>query len=289
MKRLVIHIGTHKTGTSSFQRYCFRFKKILDKKGICYPSIKGYELLNNHSVLAWSLDKSLEEPTLAILNDIFLQFKEEKHHTLLISSEDLENSLLGSDQLDKLIKSAKSQNFDSFEILVVTRDPFDYLSSIYAELSKQNIVINFPQIAEAAFSYGYFSVSTPQFNYNFAINAKHFVKKLSDKYPSASIKHYDFEDFVTNFPGHSYLTQIAGEEATQIMKSVGLEKKSNNNKINSLQTEINYTKNALNGLENIYRNEEKYSELIMLLAKKRLAITESSKEEVEAKMRKLNH
>lgn len=288
MKRLAVHIGTHKTGTSSFQRYCFKFKELLDKKGVCYPSIKGYESINNHSALAWALDKASEEPALEMLNNIFLQFKEGKHHTLLISSEDFENSLLGSDQLDRLIKSAKNQNFNSFEILVVTRDPQDYLSSIYAELSKQNIVLNFPQIAEAASSYGYFSASTPHFNYNFAINAKHFIRKLSKKYPDASIKHYDLSTFVANFPGQSYLAQIAGEEAVQIMENIGLKKQFNNRKVDPLQAEINYVQNMLNGLECIDLNKDKRRELIMLLVKERLALIEASKKKVAAKLRGFN-
>ena len=288
MKRLVVHIGTHKTGTSSFQRYCFKFKELLEKKGVCYPSIKGYEWMNNHSVLAWALDKSSEEQALIMLNDIFLQFKEEKHHTLLISSEDFENSLLGSDQLDRLIRSAKNQNFNSFEILVVTRDPLDYLSSIYTELSKQSIVLNFSQIAEAALSYGYFSASTPHFNYNFAINAKHFIGKLSKEYPNASIKHYDLSTFVANFPGQSYLAQIAGEEAVQIMESIGLQKQFNNIKAEPLQAEINCVQNMLNGFECIAQDEDKRRELIILLAKERLALFEASKEEVADKLRSHN-
>ena len=287
MKKLIIHIGTHKTGTSSFQRYCYKFKEMLDREGICYPSIKGYEEINNHSILAWALDRTSQEAAISMLNSIFSQFNKEKHHTLLISSEDLENSLLGSCQLHTIIAAAKKSNFESFEILVVTRDPFDYLSSIYAELSKQNIVINFPQIAAATLSYGFFSVSTQHFNYGFAINSKCFVRKLSKKLPEASINHYNFKDFTTEFPGHSFLTRIAGEETTKIMKNIGLNKQFNNIQINPLQTEINYAQNMFNGLEDVDLKDSKYSEMIMLLAKKRLAITEAAKEKVAAQMKNL--
>ena len=98
-----------------------------------------------------------------MLNNVFSQFKDNKHHTLLISSEDLENSLIGSDQLEKIMASARNFEFNSFEIVVAERDPFEYLSSIYAELSKQNLIINFSDIASAAASYGYFNASTPHF------------------------------------------------------------------------------------------------------------------------------
>ena len=72
---------------------------MLNKEGVCYPLIKGYEEMNNHSILAWALERSSQKPAIDMLNSIFLQFKKEKHHTLLISSEDLENSLLEATSL----------------------------------------------------------------------------------------------------------------------------------------------------------------------------------------------
>ena len=98
MRRLVCHIGTHKTGTSSFQRYCYKFRELLSEEGVCYPLIKGHENLNNHSVLAWALDKIDQESSSKMLNNVFSQFKDNKHHTLLISSEDLE-------KVEKKVKS----------------------------------------------------------------------------------------------------------------------------------------------------------------------------------------
>ena len=83
------------------------------------------------------------------------------------------------------------------------------------------------------------------------------------------------------------MTRIAGEETTKIMKNIGLNKQFNNIKINPLQTEINYAQNMFNGLEDVDLNDSKYSEIIMLLAKKRLAITEAAKEKVAAQMKNL--
>ena len=119
MKKLIIHIGTHKTGTSSFQRYCYKFKEMLDREGICYPSIKGYEEINNHSILAWALDRTSQEAAISMLNSIFSQFNKEKHHTLLISSEDLENSLLGSSQLHTIIAAAKKATSNLLKYLLL--------------------------------------------------------------------------------------------------------------------------------------------------------------------------
>ena len=71
------------------------------------------------------------------------------------------------------------------------------------------------------------------------------------------------------------------------MKNIGLNKQFNNKKINPLQAEINYAQNMFNGLEDVDLNDSKYSEIIMLLAKKRLAITEAAKEKVAAQMKNL--
>ena len=40
-KRLIIHIGMHKTGTSSVQRYFARNRTILRRMGVCYPKSTG--------------------------------------------------------------------------------------------------------------------------------------------------------------------------------------------------------------------------------------------------------
>ena len=40
-KRLILHIGMHKTGTSSVQRYFSRNRMILWRMGMCYPPSKG--------------------------------------------------------------------------------------------------------------------------------------------------------------------------------------------------------------------------------------------------------
>ena len=40
-KRLIIHIGMHKTGTSSVQRYFSRNRAVLKRMGVCYPRSVG--------------------------------------------------------------------------------------------------------------------------------------------------------------------------------------------------------------------------------------------------------
>ncbi len=42
-KRLILHIGMHKTGTSSVQRYFSRNRAILRRMGVCYPKSIGRE------------------------------------------------------------------------------------------------------------------------------------------------------------------------------------------------------------------------------------------------------
>lgn len=113
------------------------------------------------------------------------------------------------------------------------------------------------------------------------------MRKLSKKHPGISIKHYDLPDFVAKFPGHSFLTRIAGEETTEIMKNIGLKKRFNNNKIDPLQVEINYGQNILNELEGLDSNNSKYRKMLILLAQKRLAMTEAAKEKVAVQMKSL--
>lgn len=52
-KRLILHIGMHKTGTSSVQRYFSRNRAILRRMGVCYPKSIGVggEIQPKHAAL----------------------------------------------------------------------------------------------------------------------------------------------------------------------------------------------------------------------------------------------
>lgn len=286
-KRIIFHVGTHKTATSGFQRYCFKFNRLLSKRGVCYPTIIGFDDLNNHSLLAWSLEQSSSDFSVKILTDIFSQFKDSEHHTLLLSSEDFENSLIYSDQISKIISSGKRHGFKEFEILIATKNPYDYLVSIYSELSKQRLVLNFLEIAEASIQYGFFTASTSNFNYCFAINAIHHLQRFSSRHPDIKINHYDAQIFTTGFPGKYFLSKLIGTSCTELMQKIGLAKTQYNKRLNPLDVEINYAKNILGIKQNCPVNTD-LQKILIQIAQRRLALVDSYTKEIEEELKNIS-
>ena len=284
MKKIIIHVGTHKTATSSFQRYCYKFRDILSERGVCYPLIKGYENVNSHFLLARSLEQTSRESAKSIMNNIFNEFNEDKNHTLLLSSEDFENSLVGSEQLDHLMAAARKFKFNTFEAVIVARRPYDYLFSIYSELSKQKTVLNFSEIAEAVIKYGYFVSTSSDFNYYFAIKTLLFAKRFAARHPSMKVRYFNFTDFVTGFPGKPLLTSIIGSKATNLMERVGLKSELNNKKLEPFEVELNYAKNMFNLMPEDKDIPPDTMNLLTDIANKRLALIHSLTKELSARL-----
>jgi hypothetical protein len=56
LKELILHVGFHKTATSSFQATCVKNRELLADQGIYYPSFSlGNKTINNHSAPIASL------------------------------------------------------------------------------------------------------------------------------------------------------------------------------------------------------------------------------------------
>lgn len=138
MKRVVVHIGDAKTGSSSIQNYLTQNRRILEAKGILYSrtgllSDKG---IANH-LLAFCLNANrLQDHKIA--DDLYLRLKEEINdtqcHTVLISSEGF-CSLRTDDEILKLKRA-----LDGFDVsfIVYLRRPDLWVESWYSQIVKKH-------------------------------------------------------------------------------------------------------------------------------------------------------
>lgn len=83
--RFVVHIGTHKTGTSSIQTFCAANRKELLEQGIYYPTNK-YSSRNFNFLAARIARGDLDEPR-AFLADAARKAARKGAHTVLLSAE----------------------------------------------------------------------------------------------------------------------------------------------------------------------------------------------------------
>lgn len=248
MKRLILHIGTHKTASTSFQRICFGFKNLLATYNICYPEMENCPGLNNHAPVAWLLDQHDRSIGQRYLETILNSSQCKECTTTLMSSEDLENILINHSILEQILEVAHKCEFEKVELVIVTRDPKEYLHSIYNQLSKHGAILDYPTITHLADKAGYFSYSLSHFNYHFAIKVMPFINELRRKFPNITIHDYTFEEFTEAYAGKILLSNSLSKIVAQKIESLDLESLniiSSNESMSELEVEKQYAANIL--------------------------------------------
>lgn len=126
--KCTIHIGLHKTGSTSIQTNCTHFRVQLLQQGIAYPST--YNMWNSHAPLAWSM--GVEHPCNTEnfqFDDIVNSYLEEAEgQSLVLSSEDFE--FCTKDKIDILI-GRLAQKYQNIEVICYLRSPISYIESDY--------------------------------------------------------------------------------------------------------------------------------------------------------------
>lgn len=133
MRKLILHVGRHKSGTSSLQRMLCENKEELLEHGYIYPELTrtpiAHHLLANYLKGSDTLTKSeLEE-----VDNLITEIRSSKLNYLL-SSEEFQNIH------PKKVHAFFSRFFDEIKIVVYLREQVSYLLSSYAQaIQNQNI------------------------------------------------------------------------------------------------------------------------------------------------------
>ncbi len=137
MKTAYIHIGTHKTGTTSIQNFLFNNKRKLIDRGFLYP-LSGISRRKNsfgHSHLVAVILENTEadtyNPNAGGWQEVLAEANSLQEKNLVISSENFCISKFNLEQIYQ-IKNYLSQY--TVKIIIYLRRPDDYLSSKYCQL-----------------------------------------------------------------------------------------------------------------------------------------------------------
>lgn len=133
-KKLILHIGIHKTGTTAIQQFLLTNRVLLEAQGIFYPQLKCE--WNNHNPLAWHLmDPRYEPPNARYYKrhgskeqwkTLFDAVLKNASNTVLLSGEDF------SWVRDPARLAALCKNFDT-QVIVYLRRQDQLLQSVYNE------------------------------------------------------------------------------------------------------------------------------------------------------------
>ncbi len=143
--KLIIHVGTPKTGTTSLQTYLDKKQRKLRGKGILYPH--NLEKLQNptapkHQWIEKNLVTTHVEHLLENFKNIISQVKEDTH-TIILSSEGFYNYWWDFPDESKSILCELSKFFDT-EIWVWFREPLSFIESFYKQCIRNPQIENNP-------------------------------------------------------------------------------------------------------------------------------------------------
>ena len=126
MKRIFLHIGRHKSGTTAIQLFFHRNRKFLAKQGLYYPQT-GIKNAIAHHFLAKALNPALSKPA-KMIKRLKAKFEKEieNRDNIVISSEAFQN-------INKL--NLVVDFFSGYELIVICyfREVLDYHQSAYAQ------------------------------------------------------------------------------------------------------------------------------------------------------------
>lgn len=143
MRKILIHIGFWKTGTTTIQESLYKGRNVLEKAGVCYPSISSNHVFFpsrfHHDPDNFIVSKSIGKKGKELIEwhrSSFLKFEKEidSFDRVIISSEFFLD--LNVQSIERL-KQYLIKNFESIEVVAYFRDPTRHLSSAVNEQVKQ--------------------------------------------------------------------------------------------------------------------------------------------------------
>jgi len=138
--KLILHVGTPKTGTTSVQVYLDKKQRKLRSKGILYPNRFHNPNAPKHQWFERNLVSANAENLLNNFSDI-LNHVEEHTHTILLSSEGVYNNWWDFPEESKALLFELNSLFD-VEVWAWFRDPLAFAESFYKQCMRNPQVDN---------------------------------------------------------------------------------------------------------------------------------------------------
>jgi hypothetical protein len=166
-RRLLIHCGLHKTGTTALQTFLRKNTERLRTAGILYPYAGCFDsVASGHHNIAWQIarDRRFDKKW----GDIGALAKEIGNFSgdILLSSEDFECSFGRPDAFAPLVQYAVSTQRELFLIIYV-RNQMSYLESLYCEMLRHGFGEEYKAMAEQAIDKKMCSMKEWVFHFNY--------------------------------------------------------------------------------------------------------------------------
>jgi hypothetical protein len=131
MRTCVVHIGTHKTGTTSLQMALSRHSASLQRHNYLYPRTgRPPGAADGHHNIAWELSGDRRfRPEYGAVADLLAEVRDSDQDVIL-SSEDFECSVLDPCGFEAFVRLLRANHF-AIRVIVYLRNQVDYAESLY--------------------------------------------------------------------------------------------------------------------------------------------------------------
>ena len=238
-------MGLHKTGSTSFQNFLHSNRKALINFGILYPNI------DNNEESHWQLPNQLIRNNWTYLENylrnIITVAKQENVNTIFISSEDFAILLTESFRVGEFENLLFTIGYNEIHWECVLRNQWDYFNSLYAEMSKHKVCLNYASAGEEIINFGEISMGNDFSRYRFAFDYDRFINKLLEEI-KGSFSVSSFEDFISkDFIGKDLLSKHlnSSNDRKKFWESELTSKEKTNIRTDDDTVEIDYLANFL--------------------------------------------
>ncbi len=131
MRKCFVHVGTHKTGTTSIQMVLSGCAERLQEAGLLYPNTGRVSEPYAHHNIAWEVGAAnFFRRENGGIEDLLKEI-DSCEHNIILSSEDL-SSLIGTPRFNKFIKTLQEHGLQVC-VIVYLRNQIGYIRSLYLQ------------------------------------------------------------------------------------------------------------------------------------------------------------
>jgi hypothetical protein len=217
-KTIFIHIGTHKTGSTSIQYFLQENAERLKHCGV-YVARSGIDVARrrqgNHNV-AWDVRRDIRyERKLGGVAELLDELRDSPEKTVVISSEDFEYLVRYPEELKEFDRKLEAIGYDRI-YLVFFRNPEDYLFSLHCELKKHGIVASYATLKNEVQNKGYILVKG---DWYYEFDRRRFLADW-EKAVGPNLKAFDFDDVSRQGELLPFFLETIGASADIIQSSI---------------------------------------------------------------------
>lgn len=134
MRKCFLHIGTHKTATTSIQRVLFSHARDLEIDGFLYPAVgRPDDAPAGHHNLAWEISGDRRfRSDFGTAGDLVRELATTSRD-IIISSEDFESSAYHCDRFESFLDAIQKLGIE-MSLVIFLRNQIDYAESLYSTL-----------------------------------------------------------------------------------------------------------------------------------------------------------